>query len=184
MECFDQVTRWTTRIGKAAGIIVNEEYGTYACPQSIRGGFAQSMVDEGADSWELQGLMRHASVTTAERNYLKADAVKQTRKLRQKLDPQGSPPTSGPSPTMYLGTEAVLPSDEIDVSPMGLRGPELPPKTRGKRDQAEKCGKIVATPCIETPEIDPLTAWLDGCPILLDDAQRDAIRTLVDGGAG
>ena len=62
--------------------------------------------------------------------------------------------------------------------------PELPPKTRGKRDQAEKCGKIAATPCIETPKNDPLTTWLDACPMDLDDAQWDAIRALLNGGAG
>ena len=31
---------------------------------------------------------------------------------------------------------------------------------------------------------DPLKAWLHACPIRLDDAQRDAIRTLLNGGAG
>ena len=49
---------------------------------------------------------------------------------------------------------------------------------------AGKCGKIVAIPCIQTHENDALTAWLHAYPIRLDDAQRDAIRTLLNGGAG
>ena len=49
---------------------------------------------------------------------------------------------------------------------------------------AGKCGKIVATPCIETHENDALATRLNACPIRLDDAQREAIRTLLNGGAG
>jgi len=56
---------------------------------------------------------------------------------------------------------------------------ELPTKTRGKRDSTSDCGKFVATPCIETAENDPLTAWMDVCPIPLDDAQRDEIRDII-----
>ena len=67
---------------------------------------------------------------------------------------------------------------------MGVIGLEPPAETREKRDFSEKCGKIVATPCIETPENDPVTAWLDACPIPLDDARRNAIRTLIDEGEG
>jgi len=70
------------------------------------------------------------------------------------------------------------------ASPVVVTQLELPTETRGKRDLAGKCGKIVATPCIETHENDALTAWLHAYPIRLDDAQRDAIRTLLNGGAG
>ena len=36
----------------------------------------------------------------------------------------------------------------------------------------------------EAPLDPALATWLDACPIRLDDAQRDAIRTLLNGGAG
>jgi len=56
---------------------------------------------------------------------------------------------------------------------------ELPAIVSEKRDLSPECAKIVATPCIEPPENDDLTAWLATCPANLNDAQRDAIRAIV-----
>jgi len=44
-------------------------------------------------------------------------------------------------------------------------------------------GNLAASGAAVEHENDPLTAWLVACPIPLDDAQRDVILTLLNGGA-
>ena len=67
---------------------------------------------------------------------------------------------------------------------MGINGSKLESIVSGKPKSTAECAEIVATPCIEPPENDPLAIWLDACPVDLNDAQRDAKLAMLNGGAG
>ena len=69
----EQVGRTITLIGKAARIFVNDT-GKPASAHDLRRSFGQRMADGGLASRDLQAIMRHASITTAEAHNLRDKA--------------------------------------------------------------------------------------------------------------
>ena len=68
------------------------------------------------------------------------------------------------------------------VDRMGIEpGPKSSGNQGGGDQSGADCGALGAR---EAPLDPPLATWLDACPIRLNDAQRDVIRTLLNGGAG
>ena len=64
------------------------------------------------------------------------------------------------------------------VAEEGLEPYQFSTGKNGIASQSEAKSEALGT------QNDPLTTWLDACPIRLNDAQRDVIRTLLNGGAG
>jgi len=89
-----------TEVGKAANVVVSER-GKPASAHDLRRSFGQRMADAGLPPRDLQAIMRHASITTTERYYLRHRAVDQAERIAKYLgtpDPQETKKDSQKSP--------------------------------------------------------------------------------------
>jgi len=76
--------------------------------------------------------------------------------------------------------DAAKPAENRHVSPcvavpVGLRGCELPPKTREISTNTSARPVFVPT---SRPQNNPLDTWLNACPVELDDKRQEIIRQL------
>ena len=78
--CIDYVGEIVSRVGKKAGIVVNEA-GKFVSAHDLRRSFGQRMADAGLPSRDLQAMMRHASIVTTEKYYLRHRAVEQAERI-------------------------------------------------------------------------------------------------------
>ncbi|HJN08632.1 MAG TPA: site-specific integrase [Pirellulaceae bacterium] len=85
-----QVGRILTVIGKRAEVFVNAE-DKPASAHDLRRSFGQRMADAGLPPRDLQSIMRHSSLTTTEKYYLRHRAVEQAERI-----------------AMYLGTSQAV----------------------------------------------------------------------------
>ena len=79
--------------------------------------------------------------------------------------------------------DAAKPAENRNVSPcvavpVGLRGFELPPKTR--EITTNTSARPVFVPTSRTPALqnNPLDTWLNACPVELDDKRQEIIRQI------
>ena len=79
--------------------------------------------------------------------------------------------------------DAAKPAENRNVSlcvavPVGLRGCELPPKTR--EISTNTSAHAVFVPTSRTPALqnNPLDTWLNACPVELDDRRQEIIRQI------
>ena len=89
------IGRVVTRIGKAAGVIVEPAVGKpgakgykppkYASAHDLRRGFADRLVDAGVSERDLAAVMRHASVETTRKHYAPEQVQRTAGRLREKL---------------------------------------------------------------------------------------------------
>lgn len=107
-----QASRIVSDIGENAGIVVSED-GKFASAHDLRRSFGQRMADAGLSPRDLQAIMRHSSVTTTERYYLRHRAVDQAERIARQLDcthfSMGTPAESDAQ--KETPEEAVTPSD-------------------------------------------------------------------------
>ena len=93
-----------SRIGKAAGVKVNEKSGKCASAHDLRRTTAQDMFDAEVSEHDVTNIMRHQSVETTRRYYATGNVQKAAGRLREKLsavpryglssDSQASEPTA------------------------------------------------------------------------------------------
>jgi len=79
-----------TDIGEKAGVVVSED-GKFASAHDLRRSFGQRMADAGLPPRDLQAIMRHSSITTTERYYLRHRAVDQAERIAQYLGTPAEP---------------------------------------------------------------------------------------------
>ena len=79
-----QAGRIITRIGTEAGIVVNE-HGKFASAHDLRRSFGQRMADAGLPPRDLQAIMRHSSLATTEKYYLRHRAIDQAERIAAHL---------------------------------------------------------------------------------------------------
>lgn len=89
------VGRVVTRIGKAAGVVVEPAKGVpdtpgykppkYASAHDLRRAFADRLTAAGVSERDLAAVMRHASVETTRRHYAPGDVQRTAGQLRQQL---------------------------------------------------------------------------------------------------
>lgn len=84
----DQAGRIITDIGQEAGIVVNEA-GKFASAHDLRRSFGQRMADAGIPPRDLQAIMRHSSITTTEKYYLRHRASEQADRIAVYLGTSG-----------------------------------------------------------------------------------------------
>ena len=96
----DQVGRIISDIGQETGIVVKkasapDEADKFASAQDLRRSFGQRMADAGLAPHDLQAIMRHSSITTTEKYYLRHRAGEQAKRIAEKLGTdQGTPANS------------------------------------------------------------------------------------------
>ncbi len=78
------VGRIITDIGEEAGIVVNED-NKFASAHDLRRSFGQRMADAGMAPRDLQAIMRHSSLATTEKYYLRHRAVEQADRIAKQL---------------------------------------------------------------------------------------------------
>ena len=74
-----------SKIGKAAGVIVNKAEGKFASAHDLRRTFGQELADAGLPPRDLQAIMRHANLATTEKYYLRHRAVEQAERIAMYL---------------------------------------------------------------------------------------------------
>ena len=106
-----QAGRIISDIGEKAGVVVSEG-GKFASAHDLRRSFGQRMADAGLPPRDLQAIMRHSSITTTERYYLRHRAVDQAERIAKYLDcthfSMGTP--TEPDAQKETPEEAVTPS--------------------------------------------------------------------------
>ena len=83
------VGKITTRIGKAAGVIVEPKKGKkpekYASAHDLRRGFGDRMAETGIEIADLQAIMRHSSIETTRKYYMTTKVQRTAERIRKKL---------------------------------------------------------------------------------------------------
>jgi len=81
----EQAGRIISEIGEKAGVIVSDS-GKFASAHDLRRSFGQRMADAGIPTRDLQAIMRHASITTTEKYYLRHRAADQAERIAMYLN--------------------------------------------------------------------------------------------------
>ena len=76
------IGRRISKIGEAAGIVVNEKTGKFASAHDLRRAYGERWAGR-VGELDLMRLMRHDSIQTTLRYYAKINAKKQSRRIRQ-----------------------------------------------------------------------------------------------------
>jgi len=81
----EQAERVISLIGAKAGVLVNEE-GKPASAHDLRRSFGQRMADAGLPPRDLQAIMRHSSLATTKKFYLRPRAADQAERIAAYLE--------------------------------------------------------------------------------------------------
>ena len=98
-----QAGRVLSDVGKAAGIVINDE-GKHASAHDLRRTFGGRLAAAGVPAADLKKIMRHSSVTTTMKYYVNSDAEEAAQRIAERL--QGT----------VMGTPGINAQKEIDVS--------------------------------------------------------------------
>ncbi len=99
-----QAGRVITKIGRRARLYVNAQKKP-ASAHDLRRSFGNRMADAGLPPRDLQAIMRHRSLTTTEKFYLRHRAVEQSERIAQRLKQAGT----------YLGTSHADQKKKVDA---------------------------------------------------------------------
>ena len=171
-----------TLIGEATRVAVNTDSHNgkvkWASCQGIRRSFSQHWAGK-IMLPDLMVLMRHESIDTTLRYYVGRNAEATAEMLWQAHKPAMESNTLGnthpewPETTIRAGDLNILGRMTSKVGPEGTEHPqESTGKTAVSQTGGAKSGEVGA-------QNDPVMAWLDACPVTMDESKRWAILDIL-----